>query len=565
MIINFTWQDIPQSLDSGTFSPSSLIVAQGLDTGKWLDVAQNQVMALLTDVKSLVFAIITLVVGYLIAWGISKLVVNLLHRTNIDNRMAAWIGGRADDPDGIPIEKWISGIVFWVLMIFVLVAFFNQLNLTAVSEPLNNFLNQIMLFLPQVGGAAIWLAIAWVLATVVRMTVSRGLQALRLDERLNQGVGATEDTQLQLSETLANALYWFIFLLFLPPILEVLQLQQALQPVQNLLDQILAALPKILKAVLIGGIGWFLAQVVRRIVTNLLAATGADRLGQRFGMDRNAGGQPLSGMIGTIVYVLILIPVATAALNALEINAISEPAILMLNQILGAIPQIFTATVILVAAYMIGQFVSELITSLLTSLGFNNIFTWLGVEQHSTVLEKSVATSESSQEMDEQATVIQGKPAAQGRTPSELVGIVALVGIMLFATVTATDVLKLAALTDIVNQIIVIAGRVLFGVIIFAIGLYFANLAFNLISSSRTRQSNLLGQAARLGIIIFVSAMALQQMGIGSDIVNLAFGLFFGAIAVSVALAFGLGGRDIAANEIRGWLSSLKDDQNQDS
>lgn len=557
MSINFTWQDIPQSLDSGTFSPSSLIVAQGLDTGKWLDVAQTQVMALLTDVKSLVFAIITLVVGYLIAWGISKLVVNLLHRTNIDNRMAAWIGGRPNDPDGVPIEKWISGIVFWILMVFVLVAFFNQLNLTAVSEPLNNFLNQIMLFLPQVGGAAIWLAIAWALATVVRMTVSRGLQALRLDERLNQGVGATEDTQLQLSETLANALYWFIFLLFLPPILEVLQLQQALQPVQNLLDQILAALPKILKAVLIGGIGWFLAQVVRRIVTNLLAATGADRLGQRFGMDRNAGGQPLSGMIGTIVYVLILIPVATAALNALEINAISEPAILMLNQILGAIPQIFTATVILVAAYMIGQFVSELITSLLTSLGFNNIFTWLGVEQHS-----ATATSESSQETDEQATVIQEKPA-EGRTPSELVGIVALVGIMLFATVTATDVLKLTALTDIVNQIIVIAGRVLFGVIIFAIGLYFANLAFNLISSSRTRQSNLLGQAARLGIIIFVSAMALQQMGIGSDIVNLAFGLFFGAIAVSIALAFGLGGRDIAANEIRGWLSSLKDDQNQ--
>lgn len=557
-MLNLTWQNIPRILDSGISLSSSLILAQeATGTGKWFKVAQDQVTALLTDVKGLVFAIITLIVGYLIAWFISRMVVNVLHRTSLDNRLAAWVRSGPEEAEAVPVEQWISTIVFWVIMIFVLVAFFNQLNLTGVSEPLNNFLNQIMLFLPQVGGAAIWLIVAWFLATVVQMTVSRGLQALRLDERLNQGVGTTaEDSHLELSTTLANALYWFIFLLFLPPILEALGLQQALEPIQNLLDQILAALPKILKAVLIGGAGWFLAQVVRRIVTNLLVATGADRLGNRFGMNRGAGSQPLSGIVGTIVYVLILIPVATAALKALEIDAVSEPAIGMLTQILQVIPQIFTATVILIVAYILGQFVNDLVTSILTGLGFNNIFTWLGIQEGTT---KAPATP--SELESEQQTVIQTK-GAPGRTPSELVGIVVLVGIMLFATVTATDVLKLAALTEIVNQIIVIAGRVLFGVIILAIGLYFANLAFHLITSSRTRQSNLLGQAARLGIIIFVGAMALQQMGIASDIVNLAFGLFFGAIAVSIALAFGLGGRDIAAEQIRGWLSSLKDNQN---
>jgi hypothetical protein len=54
--------------------------------------------------------------------------------------------------------------------------------------------------------------------------------------------------------------------------------------------------------------------------------------------------------------------------------------------------------------------------------------------------------------------------------------------------------------------------------------------------------------------------MALQQMGIASNIVNLAFGLLLGAIAVAIALAFGLGGREIAAEKIREWLSSFRQD-----
>jgi hypothetical protein len=52
--------------------------------------------------------------------------------------------------------------------------------------------------------------------------------------------------------------------------------------------------------------------------------------------------------------------------------------------------------------------------------------------------------------------------------------------------------------------------------------------------------------------------MALQQLGIAPDIINLAFGLLLGGIAVAIALAFGLGGRDIAAEQIREWLNSFK-------
>jgi len=72
-----------------------------------------------------------------------------------------------------------------------------------------------------------------------------------------------------------------------------------------------------------------------------------------------------------------------------------------------------------------------------------------------------------------------------------------------------------------------------------------------------------LAQVARIAIIAFVSALALNQIGIASDIVNLAFGLLLGALAVALALAFGLGGRDIAKEQTRELLDSFKQQRNQ--
>ncbi len=509
-----------------------------------------------SNIQDLIWAIGILLIGLIVSALASSLVGGLLKKTTIDNRLAAWITGNPDGEGSPQVEKWISAAVFWIIFIFFLVAFFNKLNLTAVSQPLNTFLDQIAGSLPKLAKALIFLGIAWVLATVAKLALSRAMRTFKIDERLNQQVGTVpSENPLLLSNTLANALYWFIFLLFLPLILESLELQQALLPVNNLLNQILGAIPKILEAVLIGFVGWLLAQVVRQIVTNLLAAAGADSMGARFGISRTNGGQSLSWIVGTVVYVLILIPTAIASLNALGIEAISQPAIAMLNTISLAIPNIFTAGIILTVAYFLGRWIADLVTNILTGIGFNNVFSWLGMQQKQTL---RIAPSNSD---DADATILQGEPELPPRTPSEVVGIVVQVGILLFAVVAATEVLKIPALTAIVSGIVLVAGKVLSGLVVFAIGLYLANMAFSLIASSGTRQARLLGQTARIAIIAFVSALALQQMGIGSDIVNLAFGLLLGAIAVGIALAFGLGGRDVASEQIREWLAAFKQDK----
>lgn len=515
---------------------------------------------------SLVAAILILIVGWIVAIVIANIVKGVLSRTNIDNRIASAVMGRREGEAPPPIEKWVANLVFWVIMTFVLIAFLRTLNLEVVSQPLNGFLEQIFEYLPKVGGAAVLLAVAWVLATLAKLLVTRGLQRFRLDDRLAEQTGQTAgESRFLLNETLGNALYWFIFLFFLPLVLDALELD--VLPVQNLLNDILSALPKILTALIIGAIGWFIARIVRGIVTNLLAATGVDRIGERLGLRRTAGGMSLSELIGTVVYVLILIPTAIAALNALDIEAISAPAIAMLQQILYAIPLIFTAALILVLFYGIGKFVADLVARILTSVGFNNIFSWLGLPTTSTGnppqpppadRPEAPGTSPVSP-MDTpyrtgQSTVVQ----PSGQTPSEVVGIITLVGIMLFGAVAATEVLQLQSLTLIVGGLLRIAGLVLVGIVVFGIGLYLANLAYNLIAASRGSQAQILGQAARISIIALAGAMALQQMGIAPHIVNLAFGLLVGAIAIAIALAFGLGGRDVANEQLREWLNDFK-------
>jgi hypothetical protein len=343
----------------------------------------------------------------------------------------------------------------------------------------------------------------------------------------------------------------------LPLILGVLNLQGPLAPVQNLLNEILGALPNIVKALVIGAIGWFVARTVRGIVTNLLHATGTDQIGERMGLSRSMGGQSLSWLIGTIVYVLILIPTATAALDALQIPSISAPATAMLNQVLNALPLIFTAVAILAIAYAIGKFVADLVTNILASIGFNNLFYWLGLQK--APYTPRVAPDRFDTEFQTGETVIQEPgDTVSARSPSEIAGIVVLVGIMLFATVAATNVLNFQALTVLISGLLVIFGRILVGLAVFAVGLYLANLAFNIIASSGSRQAKLLAQTARIAIIGLVAAMALQQMGIAPNIVNLAFGLLLGAIAVAIAIAFGLGGRDVAAEQLRDWLKEFK-------
>jgi hypothetical protein len=481
------------------------------------------------NLGQMLIALAILVVGWLIALISAALVRRGLKRTEFDNKLARWLVG-GEKEEGLEVERWVGRGVFWLIMLFVLLAFFETLGLTLITEPLNKFLSEIVGYIPNLIGPAILLVVAWGLATGLRFVVRRVLDAMALDERLGEGAGLEDEDRVSISSTVSEAVYWLVFLLFLPAILGALQLEGLLRPVQSMVDEVLAFIPNLLAAALIMAAGWLLARIIQRVVSNLLAAVGADRLAERTGIDGALGEQKLSGLIGLVLYVLILIPVLVAALNTLHLDAITAPASEMLEAVLTALPLLFGATLVLAIAFLVGRVVSGLAANVLAGSGFNRVLERLGIGR---------------------------EPEEGRRTPSEIVGHLVLVAIMLFATIEALRLLRFDSMAALITEFMIFAGGVALGLVIFGIGLYLGNLAARTIEASRSAQAPLLGLAARVAILVLAGAMALRQMGLANEIIIIAFGLLLGAIAVATALAFGLGCRDMAADAMRGWVDQL--------
>lgn len=463
-----------------------------------------------------------LVGGWIVARILSAVARKGLERTELDNRLADWIGG--GDGGAPPVEGIAARTVFYLVMLFVLVAFFQALQLDLITQPLNALLTRLSEFAPRLLGAAGLLIVAWVIATVLRRLVSGALSATDLDRRLGETTEAGD--ALPLSHTLGEAVYWLVFLLFLPAVLGALAIEGLLEPVQSLTDQVLSFLPNLLAAALVFIVGWFVARLVQRIVTNLLAAAGVDGLPERLGLDM-MGSARLSHLVGLVFYVFILIPVVISALNALALDAITAPASAMLAQILEAIPGLFAAGLLLAIAYAAGRLVGSLVTKLLSGAGFDGVLARLGLERG-------------------EGTGV--------RTLSEMAGSLTLVAIMVFAAVEAADMVGFTSLAEVLGELIVFGGQALLGVVVFGVGLWLADLAASTVRDSGVGHAETLALAARVSILILVGAMALRQMGLGERIIELAFGLSLGAVAVATALAFGLGSRDVAGEQVRRWM-----------
>lgn len=330
-----------------------------------------------------------------------------------------------------------------------------------------------------------------------------------------------------MSQNLANAMYWFIILLFLPAILGALQLGGLLDPVQAMVDKILNIIPNIVAAVVIGLVGWFVAKILRDLTTNLLTAAGVDSLGKKAGL---RGDVSVSRLVGILIFIFVFIPALIAALNALQIEAISKPATDMLAVILNAIPNVFAAIVIIMVTYYVARLAASLVVNLLEGMDFNSLPGKIGL----------------------------GEAFDRTLTASALVGKIIVFFAMLFATVEAANRLGFSEVRDLVSTFIEFGGQVLLGSIILAVGVWLANLAHSGILRVSGDDAHGMAGLARIAILMLIAAMGLRSMGIADDIVNLAFGLTLGSIAVAVALSFGLGGREAAGKQMEYWLEKLR-------
>ncbi len=461
-------------------------------------------------------ALAVLVIGWLVAVIVRAVIRKSLGLLGLNRRVQSAAGGKLD------LEGGIAKGAYFLILLMALIAFFNVLDLTLVSEPLQALVNQVMVYLPKLIAGGVLILVAWIVATLVRKVATQALASTRLDEKLSAEAGMRP-----MSENLGHALFGLVLLIFLPGILHALGLGGLLAPVQGMVDKILAMLPNLLAAVVLGVAGWFVASLLRNLVSSLLSAAGADRLGERAGLKGNV---TLSRLVGLVVFAFVLLPALVAALNALQLEPISGPATEMLSAVMAAIPNLFAAVVILGITFFVARIVAELASALLAGVGFDRLPEKLGL-----------------------TAAIAGKT-----TPSALAGKIIVFFAMLFAIVEASNLLGFARVSAIVAMLIEFGGQVLLGVVIIAAGMLISNLAHGAVSRLDRADAPFIAGLVRLAILGVVLAMGLRAMGIADDIVNLAFALTLGAVAVAVALSFGLGGREAAGKQMEHWLARLR-------
>ena len=416
-----------------------------------------------------------------------------------------------------------------LVLLLTAIAVLNALNLSIASGPLAALADQVMVFLPKLLAGLLLGVIAWVCAIVVRALIARVMTSTLIDVRLSAASGAK--ATVPLSSQLAKAGFWLTLLLFTPAVLGTLQLDGLLSPVQGMITSLLSAVPNVLAAVAIGGVGYLIARLLRTVVTSLLEAAGANRVSHALGLGSTF---KLSGLAGTVVYVLVLLPTMIAALDALKIEAVSAPASAMLAQMFEAVPNIIAATLIVGMTYFVARIVSGLATEFLASLGVDSLPERLGVS---------------------------AKP--NGLRLSVLAGKALMFFSLLFATMEAANRLGFTRLSELANSFIGFGGDLLLGGVILSVGYWLANLAHDAIARASGDGKSPLARIARIAILGLVLAMGLRAMGLAPDIVNLAFGLTLGAVAVAGALSFGLGGRDAAGRQMEHWLSGWREASQQ--
>ena len=265
----------------------------------------DQVTQIFGPMSSNIFsALIILVVGWIVALIVSSLIGKALRRTAMDEKIARVAVGE-ERARSIDSNRWITRIIYYVLLFFVIVAFFETLGLTLVAQPLNEMLTVVFAYIPKLFAALLIAIVAIVLAMVLKRVVLTVLRSANIDEDIGSKAGL-ERKEMPLSQTIAEIVFYLVLLLFLPMVLNALSLGGLLEPLQVMMAKMLGFLPNLLAAAAILLVGWFLARIVQKILTGLLLAVGSERLSEKVGLSRVLGERGLAGLIGLTVASVLL-------------------------------------------------------------------------------------------------------------------------------------------------------------------------------------------------------------------------------------------------------------------
>jgi hypothetical protein len=204
-------------------------------------------------------------------------------------------------------------------------------------------------------------------------------------------------------------------------------------------------------------------------------------------------------------------------------------------QLAEFVPALFGALVLLFVGYLLARLVEKGAYKLLRKLRFNELLDRGGVVH---ALERS------------------GSHVNPARIVANL-----LFWLLMFAVLlVSANAIGLESLANVFGELVSYIPSVIAAIVIIIVGIVLGGFVGGLIMASAASINGgpTLARVGRGGVIVLAVFMALQELGIATDIVTTAFAILFGAVAFALAMAFGLGNRELAGEITRAWYERYR-------
>ncbi len=295
-------------------------------------------------VGNLIVAAIVFLVGKSIAMKLGTLIEKSLEKTSWDDKIAEKLGHKTG------IAKGVAGFAVALMILMVLLFAIGIADLGAdISSPIRGLLDTVVGFIPRILMAGILAYIVVKVAGLVKTIVAGALNAARVDDRLGSLAGTSPITT-----AISTAVYSLLLLLFTPAILDTLGIEAVAAPIRSVVESILSAVPAIITAGILLAVGVVIARIASRLIVNLMEASTLNSFPAKLGLDMpTEGPRSLSGIVGFLVYLSILVTLAAAAVNELNIKLLSDAS----EGFIGGYYNVLLAAIILLGGLLAAKFV----------------------------------------------------------------------------------------------------------------------------------------------------------------------------------------------------------------
>lgn len=204
----------------------------------------------------------------------------------------------------------------------------------------------------------------------------------------------------------------------------------------------------------------------------------------------------------------------------------------------SAIPKILGFALILIAGWFIASLIERGLAALLRTIRFNQLAEKAGLADF---IDKMGMNTDA----------------------AGMIGLVVKWFVRLIALVVAFDALGLPAVSDVLRQLLLWLPNVVVALVVLVIGGLAARALSNVVRGAAGEaglsNANFLAKVAAVVVWAFAVVVAVNQLGIATELVNTLFMAIVGALALALGLAFGLGGRDTAGEIVQKWYAKAQE------